>query len=108
MTILRLVILADGKVESSPSLFGRSETVISLTPTHIVTKRLGYSENPGSRYSGLMSYYPPEITVWEITDWLNPREIRVECVTSWDAGRKGNPIKPDFAYGAAQTESDHD
>ena len=32
--------------------------VVALNDTVAVTVRPGYSENPGSRYSGLKSYYP--------------------------------------------------
>jgi len=42
------------------------EKVNEATRTAII-KSGGYSENPGSRYSGLKSYYPVERDVFEIT-----------------------------------------
>ena len=68
--------------------------VLKITKTHIVVKSAGYSENPGSRYSGLMAYYPPEITVYEIVERKDATGFRVEALLSWDVGRGKNAPKP--------------
>ena len=66
--------------------------VISWSLNHIAIKQAGYSENPGSRYSGLMSYYPPEITVYEIIERDGLR-LKVKGLTGWETRRKSSPVK---------------
>lgn len=44
----------------------RGSTVHSNHGMTLVLKRAGYGENPGSRYSGLYSYYPAEFEVYEV------------------------------------------
>ena len=68
--------------------------VVSVSQTHIVLHRQGYSENPGSRYSMLMSYYTPETTVYEIEERISKHTFHCEAVTSWSTGRGKNREVP--------------
>lgn len=68
--------------------------VVSVSPTHIVLHRQGYSENPGSRYSMLMSYYAPETTVYEIVGRYSKYTFYCDEVTSWSNGRGKNRETP--------------
>ena len=64
--------------------------VLQCTNSHIVLKSHGYSENPGSRNSGLMSYYPPEVDVYEIIEREAGRRFKCRGIVSWNAGRGKN------------------
>ena len=68
--------------------------VVQMSQTHIVLHQAGHSENPGSRYSGLNSYYPPNVTVYEIKERLSEREFRAVATISWDAGKGDNASRP--------------
>ena len=68
--------------------------VLSVSPKHIVLKRAGFSENPGSRNSGLMSYYPPEVTVYEIIERTGVNNFVCESITSYTVGRSKNKEQP--------------
>lgn len=64
--------------------------VLEINKTHIVLKSTGYAENPGSRYSGLSAYYPPEITVYEITKRTSKTRFECKHAVSWQTGRGKN------------------
>ncbi len=64
--------------------------VLQCTNSHIVLKSHGYSENPGSRNSGLMSYYPPEVDVYEIIERFSETRFRCKSLVGWKAGRGKN------------------
>lgn len=56
--------------------------LLDRSETSIAVKLKGYRENPGSRYSGLVSYHSPRIIVYVIEDgWAYP-------VSAWSTGRK--------------------
>ncbi len=67
--------------------------VLQCTKNHLVLKSHGYSENPGSRYSGLMSYYPPEVFVYEIIERLSETRFKCQDLVSWEAGRGKNKTR---------------
>ena len=67
--------------------------IVTWTNEYIVTKRKGYSENPGARNSGLMSYYPPETTVWKIDEITEKHNLKVSALTYWDNPKKKIQIK---------------
>ena len=67
---------------------GGCDKVLTHSDSHIVAKRKGYSENPGSRYSGLKSYYPATTTVYEIEGKDKFGRLILSQLISWEAKRK--------------------
>ena len=67
------------------------DTVLAHNDEYLVLKSHGYSENPGSRYSGLMSYYPPETTVYRVVrtkDADSSTLLRCVPAINWSNARK--------------------
>lgn len=57
-------------------------------PQYLIIKEHGYTSNPGSRYSGLTSYYPGDITVYRVLEAKGERTYRCEIVASWQNTRE--------------------
>ena len=74
------------------------DKVLLMTETHIVIKSKGYAENPGSRNSGLKSYYPGEVMILEIVRRLSRerRIFEVKEILSWSTARSGKAILPEI------------
>jgi len=63
-------------------------TVIAEDTETLVVRWKGYGENPGSRYSGLYSYYPSttEVFVYEYDDDYGRKKYR--SLIEWDTRPK--------------------
>ena len=67
--------------------FNRDGTVVLVNDSILVVKFKGYSENPGSRFSGLKTYYPAETVVYAIIDRDGSR-VNTRVLGAWDTRKK--------------------
>ena len=62
-----LAVRKDGQVYAH-GIQGKRE-LVAINAHSIVVRRKGYAENPGTRNSGLRSYYPAEIEVYRVVSF---------------------------------------
>jgi hypothetical protein len=65
-------------------------TVLAHNPLSktVVIHFRGYSANPGSRYSGLRSYYPAHAIVYRYGPHDHFEALKLEPLVEWETGKK--------------------
>ncbi len=87
----RLITVHSDNTVTIHGIEARGATLFAANSDYLVIKTRGFSANPGSPHSGLMSYYSPEIRVFKIVSFTSIGAgafYEVEPVVGWDTGRE--------------------